>query len=264
MRFSVPKRLLAVALAVAGVAIAAPAAQAGQAPKTKPTIVLVHGAWADASGWNGVISRLRHDGYTVKAPANPLRGLASDAAYIRGVLNATSGPIVLVGHSYGGAVITNAATGDKDVKALVYVSAFVPDAGDTVLGLATKYEGSKLTPDATQAVPLPNGDLDVSIKPENFADVFSADLPRWQSDLLAVTQRPVAQSALLEPSGTPAWKSIRSWAVVSKADHAIPVAAQRFMTQRAHAKTTEVNASHAALISQPGTVTRVIETAARS
>ncbi|WP_379498338.1 alpha/beta hydrolase [Nonomuraea thailandensis] len=174
-----------------------------------------------------------------------------------------TGPIVLVGHSYGGAVVTNAAA-DPDVKALVYVSAFIPDQSETVFGLATENEGSKISPDTIKTVPLPSGDADVYLRPENFTDIFSADLPRSTSALLAVTQRPVTYSALNEPSGTPAWKTVPSWALVSRDDHAIPLQTQRFMTARAKSRTVEVTGSHAALISKPGTVASLVETAARA
>ncbi|GII59722.1 alpha/beta hydrolase [Planotetraspora thailandica] len=253
----------AVLVALTG-AIAAQPANATATHGAKPTIVLVHGAWADASSWSGVIARLRSDGYPVLAPANPLRGLASDAAYLDNLLATVDGPVVLVGHSYGGAVITNAAGADPDVKALVYVSAIIPDEGESVFGLATKYEGSEIGDNTITTVPLASGDADVYVKTENFADIFAADLPRSTSALLAVTQRPVTYGALTEPSGKPAWKTIPSWALISRDDHVIPLQAQRFMTARAKSHTVEVSASHAALISKPGAVTQVIETAARS
>ncbi|WP_327588397.1 alpha/beta hydrolase [Nonomuraea sp. NBC_00507] len=250
----------ALLVALSGALVAQPADATG----AKPTVVLVHGAWADASGWNGVVSQLRRDGYPVIAPANPLRGLASDVAYLNSLLATVDGPLVLVGHSYGGSVVTNAANADPDVKALVYVSAIIPDQGESVFGLAGRYEGSKINNDTIKTVPLASGDADVYLKTDNFADIFSADLPRSTSALLAVTQRPITFSALNDPSGTPAWKTVPSWALISRDDQAIPVQAQRFMTARAKSHTVEVPASHAALIIDPGAVTRLIETAARA
>ncbi|MFC0551252.1 alpha/beta fold hydrolase [Planotetraspora thailandica] len=253
----------AVLVALTG-AVAAQPANATDARGAKPTIVLVHGAWADASGWNGVITRLRNDGYRVLAPGNPLRGLASDAAYLKGLLATLDGPIVLVGHSYGGSVVTNAAGDDPDVKALVYVSAIIPDQGESVFDLSTKYAGSKIGDNTITTVPLASGDADVYVRTENFADIFSADLPRSTSALLVATQRPITYGALTEPSGKPAWKTVPSWALIPRDDQVIPLQAQRFMTARAKSHTVEVAGSHVAMISRPGTVTQLIETAARA
>ncbi|MGW0803274.1 alpha/beta fold hydrolase [Nonomuraea sp. NPDC002799] len=257
-------RLSTAALSLAALTLTATPAATAESTAALPTVVLVHGAWADASGWNGVIARLRSDGYPVLAPANPMRGLASDAAYLSSTLASVDGPIVLVGHSYGGSVATNAAGNDPDVKALVYVSAFIPDQGENAFDLANKYQGSKIGNDTIKTVPLPSGDADVYLKTENFSDIFAADLPRSTSAVLAITQRPVTYGALAEPSGTPAWKTIPSWALISRADQAIPLQAQRFMTARAKSRTVEVNGSHAALISHSGQVAQLIETAARA
>ncbi|MDP9846277.1 alpha/beta fold hydrolase [Streptosporangium lutulentum] len=258
------KTAFAAALVVLTGALAAQPANATAAHNAKPTVVLVHGAWADASGWNGVITRLRKDGYPVLAPANPLRGLASDAAYLKGLLATVDGPVILVGHSYGGSVVTNAAGADPDVKALVYVSAVIPDQGESVFDLSTKYAGSKIGDNTIKTVPLASGDADVYVKTEGFADIFSADLPRSTSALLAATQRPITYGALTEPSGAPAWKTIPSWALIPRDDQVIPLQAQRFMTARAKSHTVEVSGAHAVLISKPGTVTQLIETAARA
>ena len=171
----------------------------------KPTIVLEHGAWADGSSWSGVVTRLQKDGYTVDVPPNPLRGPDSDSAYLASYLATVPGPIVLVGHSYGGFVITNAATGDKNVKALVYVDAYIPAQGDTLNSLTAQFPGSQITPAALNFVPSPGGVTDVYIKPSLFRSILANDLPASQAAELAATQRPIAASALTEPSGPPAW-----------------------------------------------------------
>jgi pimeloyl-ACP methyl ester carboxylesterase len=229
----------------------------------KPTIVLEHGAWADGSSWSAVVTRLQKDGYTVDVPPNPLRGPDSDSAYLASYLATVPGPVVLVGHSYGGFVITNAATGDKNVKALVYVDAYIPAQGDTLNSLTSQFPGSQITPAALNFVPSPGGVTDVYIKPALFRSILASDLPASQAAELAATQRPIAATALTEVSGPPAWASIPSWAVIGTADHAIPPAAQEFMAARAHATVTKINASHLSLISHPDEVANVIEEAAR-
>ncbi|MGQ5640938.1 MULTISPECIES: alpha/beta fold hydrolase [unclassified Streptomyces] len=232
---------------------------------TKPTVVLVHGAFADASSWNGVVKRLEHDGYPVIAPADPLRGLADDSGYIHSVLASVRGPVILVGHSYGGAVISQAATGDPNVKALVYIAAFAPDKGESTLELSDKFPGSTLA-STLNSVPYPGSDgtpgTDLYIKADKFHDQFAADVPRSVTDLMAATQRPVAASALAEKATTTAWKAIPSWDLITTEDKNIPPAAQRFMAHRAHARTTEISASHAVSVSHPTAVTRIIEQAA--
>jgi pimeloyl-ACP methyl ester carboxylesterase len=230
----------------------------------KPTIVLEHGAWADGSSWSGVVTRLQKDGYTVDVPPNPLRGPDSDSAYLASYLATVTGPVVVVGHSYGGFVITNAATGDKNVKALVYVDAYIPAQGDTLNSLTAQFPGSQITPAALNFVSSPGGVTDVYIKPSLFRSILANDLPASQAAELAATQRPIAASALTEVSGPPAWTSIPSWDVIGTADHAIPPAAQEFMAARAHATVTKINASHLSLISHPAEVTNVIEEAARA
>jgi pimeloyl-ACP methyl ester carboxylesterase len=232
--------------------------------RVKPTVVLVHGAWADASSWDGVIRRLQADGYAVVAPANPLRSLTGDAAYISTVLKSIKGPIVLVGHSYGGAVITDAATGNPNVKALVYVDAFVPDQGESVLDLASKYPGSKL-PTAITEVPYSQGagqtGIDVYIKTASFRSAFAADVAASATELMAATQRPITLAALMQKSGPPAWKEIPSWYLIGRNDQAIPPTTQKFMAKRAHSHVVEINSSHASLVSHPQTVTKLILTA---
>ena len=235
---------------------------------TKPTVVLVHGGWADSSGWNGEITRLHKRGYHVIAPANPLRGLSSDAAYLRSVLQTIDGPIVLVGHSYGGAVISNAAVGVPNVKALVYIAAFAPDAGENLAGLVALNPGTHITPDALLERPYPLADggtgVDLYIKAEVFREAFAGDLPGGTTSLMAATQRPFSVAAFVEPSGTPAWKTVPSWYLVASDDHAIPPATQRFMADRAGSHTAEVAASHVPMMSQPVATTRLITAAADS
>lgn len=229
---------------------------------TKPTVVLVHGAFADASGWNGVAHRLIRDGYPVLAPANPLRSVSSDSAYLASILATLRGPVVLVAHSYGGMVITNAATGNTNVRALVYVAAFMPDRDETLLGLQTRYPGSQLNEAALDFRPYGDGLVDGYIKKEVFRDVFAGDVPRVTTDLMWASQRPADARTLGEPSGTPAWRTVPSWYLVARDDRVLPAAAQRFMAQRAHAQVREVSASHVAMISHSAAATDVIKRAA--
>jgi pimeloyl-ACP methyl ester carboxylesterase len=231
---------------------------------TKPTIVLVHGAWADAAGWNGVAERLQRQGFSVVAHANPLRGLATDSSYLSSVLDTIEGPVVIVGHSYGGAVLTNAATGHPDVKALVYVAAFAPDTGDTIGGLIGMNRGSLIGPDTLVTRPFPGG-ADGYIKPEAFREAFAGDVPEQAARLMAAEQRPASLGILGEVSdATPAWKTIPSWYMVATNDHTIPPATERFMAKRAGSTTVEVKSSHVAMISHPGAVTDLILTAVRA
>lgn len=228
----------------------------------KATVVLVHGAWADGSSWSRVTRRLQSDGYTVVVAANPLRGIASDSAYLAARLQTITGPIVLVGHSYGGAVITNAALGNSNVKALVYVNAFIPRAGDTMIGLAAETPGSMLSappPTVFDFVPL-GGDVDLYVKPGLFIDALANDLPKAKGGVLAASQRPLALGAANEPSGEPAWKTIPSWAVIGTRDNVIPPAEQRLMAgqDRANSKITEIKAGHLSMISHPVAVEKVI------
>jgi pimeloyl-ACP methyl ester carboxylesterase len=263
---------------VAFVALLAAAHSAGQvsassAPPTAdaaggPTIVLVHGAFADASSWNGVIAELLADGHDVIAPPNPLRGVASDAQYLSEFLATIEGPIVLVGHSYGGFVITNAATGDPDVEALVYIAAFAPDAGETVGGISASVPGSLLGAEALVIRPYTKADgtegADGYIAPDAYHDVFAADVDPALAAVLAVTQRPADLAILGEPSGDPAWATIPSFDLVATQDNVIPADAQRSMAERAGATTVEVDASHSVAVSQPGTVADFIVDAVTS
>jgi pimeloyl-ACP methyl ester carboxylesterase len=260
--------LLAAAVLAPSLASATTRAATVQGPK--PTIVLVHGAWADSSSWSGVIRRLQNDGYVVDAPPNPLRGLPYDASYLANFLSTISGPMVLVGHSYGGAVITNAATGNPNVKALVFVDAFAPAAGESISQLATAQPGSVLAGNPATVfnfAPYPGGppgDVDLYLKPDVFAQSFAGDLPAKQSAMLAAEQRPLAASAAAEPSGSPAWIAIPSWYVIGTADRVLPAAEQEFMATRAHSHVTRVDASHLAMVSHPDLVEDVIRDAAHA
>ena len=269
-------RLIIAALALAIVGLVIPLSQIASARTTnaaaaghgpKPTIVLVHGAWADTSSWDGVIQRLHADGYTVYAPPDPLQGLPHDSAYLADFLHSISGPIVLVGHSYGGAVITNAATGDRQVKALVYVDAFAPAQGQTLEQLLASHPGSCAVPANLKVVPYPGaptGAGEAYIKQSVFPGCMADGLPATEARVLGVTQLPIATIALTQKSGVPAWKTIPSWAVVGTADHAIPLALQLAMATRAHAHITKVDAPHLSMVSDPGTVTNVILQAVRA
>ncbi|BBH68067.1 alpha/beta hydrolase [Actinoplanes sp. OR16] len=241
------------------------AAGAHPRAEAKPTVVLVHGAFADSSGWNAVVQRLRRDGYPVVSAANPLRGVASDAASVRALVDSVSGPVVLVGHSYGGSVISQAATHDPDVKALVFIAAFAPETGETAAGLSGKFPGSTLGA-TLKEVPLPGGHTDLYIDPKLFPQQFAADVPAAEAKLYAIAQRPIDQAALTEPSSGPqAWHSIPSFTLISGADKNIPPAAQRFMAQRAHATVETVKgASHMVFVSHPAVTADFIERAART
>jgi pimeloyl-ACP methyl ester carboxylesterase len=257
---------LGIAAMLPGQAAASPNARLSRG--TKPTIVLVHGAWADASSWSAVVLRLQAAGYRVAAPPNPLRGLGADSTSMRAYLATISGPIVLVGHSYGGAVITDAATGNPNVKALVYVDAFAPDAGETLLDLVGAQPGSALAADPAtvfDAVPIPgtDGDADTYLKPTVFEHAFAQDLPARVAAQLAASQRPLAASTIAQPSGEPAWRSIPSWYLVGTADRVIPPAEQLAMAHRAGSHVTGIDASHASPISRPGAVVRLVVLADR-
>ena len=226
------------------------------------TVVLVHGAFADASGWNGVIAALQQRGHTVVAPPNPLRGLAADSAYIGGVLGQIDGPVLLVGHSYGGAVITNAAATAPNVLRLVYVAGFAPDEGEVLGAVASGSKDSVLN---SALVPrrYPTGQAgetatEFGIDPSQFHDTFAADLPADLTAVLAATQRPIAEAAFTDPSGPPAWKRLPCWAVVTSGDLTIGTDLVRRMAQRAGARIEELEGSHVIMISQPDAVTEVI------
>jgi pimeloyl-ACP methyl ester carboxylesterase len=230
-----------------------------------PTVVLVHGAFADSSSWNGVIERLQAQGVQVKAPANPLRGVVADSAYLAGFIEETPGPVIAVGHSYGGAVISNAAKQAKNVVGLVYVAAFAPDDGES-LGEATASSKDAVLGEALVPLHYPTGNggepaVEFAIDPAKFRDAFAADLPADQTAVMAATQRPVAELAFSERSGAPAWKDLPSWAVVATADRAAGTDVVRSMAERAGAEITEVDGSHVIMVSQPQPVTDVISKA---
>jgi pimeloyl-ACP methyl ester carboxylesterase len=259
--FPVTQAASAHAAPARAVPAAAAAPRSASDDGTKPSIVLVHGAWADSSSWDGVVSRLQAAGYTVYVPPNPLEGLTYDSATIRDFLDTISGPIILVGHSYGGAVITNAATGDPNVKALVYVDAFIPAQGQTVGQLVNAVPGTCTGEANLDLVPYPDapaGAVDAYIKQSVFASCMANGIPAAEAAQLAATQRPLTTLALTQPSGVPAWLTIPSWAVIGTADHAIPPAEQLAMAAAAHAHVTEVDAPHLSMITDPGVVTRVI------
>jgi len=234
----------------------------------KPTIVLVHGAWADGSSWVKVIERLEAAGHDVVAPPNTLRGVAADAAVIRSFTDAIDGQVILVGHSYGGFVITNAATGAANVKALVYVDAFIPDAGQAVGALVG--QESALAPalgdpaSVFKLVPIPGAPpnvVDTYLLPAVVRASFASDLTAEQAALISATQRPASLATVVEPSGPPSWKDIPAWAVIGTDDRIIPPASQRAMADHAGARITEVSASHLSMISHPDVVVDVIEQA---
>ena len=233
---------------------------------TKPTIVLVHGAFADSSGWNTVAGRLIGDGYPVIAFSNPLRGPTADAEYLRQFLSTLDGPLVLVGHSYGGAVITNAATGNPNVKSLVYVAAYAPAAGESVAAANALGGGHTDVIDHLVVRRFPGasaGDADAYIDPAFFPTLFAQDLPKSTARVLAATQRPGALAALLTPSGAPAWEDIPSWYLVARQDRIIPPEAERAMAARAGATTVEIDSSHVAMMSHPSAVVSLIKAASR-
>jgi pimeloyl-ACP methyl ester carboxylesterase len=229
---------------------------------SRPTVVLVHGAFADGSSWNGVIERLQAEGLQVTAPAIPLRGLSIDSAYIASYLDQIPGPVLAVGHSYGGAVITNAATNANNVLGLVYVSAFAPDEGEPLADIESNSKDSVLM---TALMPLqyPTGEghetaVEFAIDPEKFHDAFAADLPTEQAAVMAATQRPVSELAFSAPNGEPAWKKMPSWAVVATGDKAAGTDVVRSMAERAGATITEVEGSHVIMVSKPQVVADVI------
>ena len=228
----------------------------------RPTIVLVHGDWADGSSWTSVIKRLQDRGFTVVAPPNPLRGPAADAAYLASYLRTISGPIVLVAHSYGGFVATNAATGNTNVEALVYIDAFIPDEGETLGGL-TAGSGSCVDDSAFNAVPFDGGvDLYLRWEPNppypGFTECFANGVGPKTAAVLAAVQRPAALAQYGEPSGPPAWKTIASWSLIGTLDNVIPRALQEEMSTRAGARISRVRAGHLSLVTRPGDVTKVI------
>ncbi|MER5789851.1 alpha/beta hydrolase [Streptomyces sp. NPDC001980] len=238
----------------------------GDPGREKPTIVLLHGAFADASSWNGVVQRLQQNGYTVAAPANPLRGVAQDSAYLASFLKSVTGPIILVGHSYAGEVISQAAVGNDNVKALVYINAIMPDKGESQATLAAKFAPAPLTK-ALKQVPFRNGDgttgTDVYIQPDKLRQVFAADLPTSQTTVMAATQRPIAMSAFGDKLTGAAWRTKPVYALVGRQDRAINPALELFEAKRAKArKTVEIDSSHVSLVSHPQAVKDLIVNAA--
>ena len=258
---------LAVAAALPALLVLPGTTASGQprAASSKPTIVLEHGAWADGSSWQAVVQRLQKRGFTVLVPPDPLRGpvAGGDSAYLASYLAKIPGPIVLVGHSYGGMVITNAAVGNPNVKALVYVDAYIPDAGEPLGALTT---GSCLGVDTTKSfkpVPVPGGvDLYVQMAPNppyiGFDQCFANGVPPAEAAVLAVSQRPLSAAALGDPSGPPAWKTIPSWSLIGTQDRVIPPAQQQAMSSRANAHIETFDAGHLGLITRPGAVVRII------
>jgi pimeloyl-ACP methyl ester carboxylesterase len=227
-----------------------------------PTVVLVHGAFADASGWGGIIRELQADGVTVIAPPNPLRGISNDAVGVRALVSAIDGPVVLVGHSYGGAVISQASAGLSNVTALVYLAAFALDEGETILGVQEPFAPSLLAVNARPTsydAPGAAGGPDLSIDPAGFRETFCADVPVDLAAVLSATQRPAAAAALSEPAGRPGWKDITSWYLVSEQDRTINPDTERFMAQRMKATTESIDASHLAFVSQPVMVAQFIK-----
>ena len=227
------------------------------------TVVLVHGAFADSSSWNGVIERLQANGVQVIAAANPLRGISTDSAYVASVFDQIPGPVLAVGHSYGGAVISNAATRSQNVVGLVFVAAFAPDEGEKLIEVTGSSKdsvlGSALVP---RQYPTGSGTgTEFLIDPAKARDAFAADLTDVQAALIGTIQRPVADLAFGEPSGVPAWKTLPSWAVVATNDRAAGTDVVRAHAQRAGATVTEVDGSHVIMISQPQAVTDVIQAA---
>ena len=232
---------------------------------SKQTIVLVHGAYADSSSWNGSVNALRQAGHQVIAAANPLRGIESDAEYLSSVLKSIDGPIVLAGHSYGGVVMSHAADGNPNVTALVYVASFLAEPGETLAELVVKFPGAELGT-AAQPVPYPTTDggsaPELYIDQERFPELFCGDVDPDVAQQMAVTQRPLALAAFEAPATCAAWRSISSWMLAARQDLAVPAELSRWMAARANAHLVEIDASHAVTVSQPSAVTDLILEAA--
>ncbi|WP_330438107.1 alpha/beta hydrolase [Micromonospora sp. NBC_00821] len=281
MTLSFRRRLISVGVAIGALTLVGAGIGTAQASTSnalhsrpaavKPTVVLVHGAWADGSSWDKVAAKLQHDGYRVVTPPNLLTGVQNDAANLRAYLDTITGPIVLVGHSYGGMVITNAALGDKQVKALVYVDAYIPEQHDTVLSLTSAVPGSVFAAEASTVfdqVAIPGDDphnVNLYVKPSIFGKAFAdKSIPAKDVAVLAARQRPLAFNALVEESGEPAWHTIPSWSVIGKQDAVIPAAQQIAMSKRAKAHAIEINAPHLSMVTDAGAVTNQIEAAAKA
>jgi len=251
------------AIAIAAAAVLGSASGGVAQDAIKPTIVLVHGAFADSTGWGGVIDQLNKDGFPAVAASNPLRSVAGDAASVADLVKSIKGDVVLVGHSYGGLVITEAANGNSNVKALVYVAAFLPAPGESAFALSTKFPGSTLG-DALAPVPLASGGADLYIQSEKFHAQFAADVPESVTALMAATQRPVTQAALEDLTTVATWKDLPSYTIYGTLDKNIPAALQEFMADRAGVKKAVAieGGSHALMISHPAEVAALIEEAA--
>lgn len=259
------KRMISAAIVIGALAFGPLAATAAPAPSKKATtIVLVHGAFAGSSSWNPVISGLQAHGYTVIAAANPLRTVKTDADYVARIVSSIPGPVVLVGHSYGGEVISVAAYGAKNVKGLVFVAGFAPEAGESAASLGSKFPTGTLAPTLAPPIALAGGAQDLYIDQAKYWKQFAADVPKGEASQMAATQRPIAQSALGEPAGLPGWKAIPSYFIWGSADKNIPAALHSFMAKRAKGReAVEVKgASHVVMVSHPGEVTAMIERAA--
>lgn len=233
----------------------------------KPTVLLIHGAFADSSSWNMVVADLKRRGYPVVAIANPLRGVQKDAAYVRSFVDSVSGPVVMAAHSYGGVVMTEAAEGASNVKALVYVASISPDVGESAAALGAKFQGSPLF-EAIKSVPFTVGDgekgMDLYVDPDRYPEVFAGDVDTAAAELMAATQRPAAASAQQEGVTKTAWKTIPTWTLITTKDQGIPLELQRFVAGRAGSTMVEVESSHAVAVSHPGAVADIIDTAARA
>jgi pimeloyl-ACP methyl ester carboxylesterase len=255
-------KLIACALLIAAV-VFSPAAVA---QTDKPTVVLVHGAFAEASSWNGVVAILRKQGYPVVAVANPLRSVKSDAQYLSDIVDSIKAPVVLVGHSYGGLVIGEIASSGRNIKGLVFVAAFAAEIGETAAGLSGKFPGSSLGAALARPVTLTTGGKDLYIRQDKFHDQFAADVPEAEAALMAASQRPVTEAALNEPAGASAWKRIPSWFVYGDKDKNIPPTALAFMADRANSRKTIAvpGASHVVMVSHPDAVAELVLAAARS
>lgn len=250
-------------LILTAAAVLSPVAMAQSA---KPTIVLVHGAFAEASSWNGVVAILQKQGYPVVAVANPLRSVKTDARYLEDIVQSIKTPVVLVGHSYGGLVIGEVADTGRNIKALVFVAAFAAEVGETAAGLSVKFPGSSLGSALAPPVALSAGGNDLFIRQEKFHDQFAADVPEADAKLMAASQRPVTEAALNEPASATAWKQIPSWFIHGDQDKNIPLAALNFMAKRASSRETVVvpGASHVVMVSHPKAVADLIVEAAKA
>lgn len=256
---------VAVVTGIAAPAAAGPTATTGSGTP-KPTIVLVHGAFADSSGWNLVAPALEAGGYPVIAFSNPLRGIQFDSQYLRDFLTTVEGPVVLVGHSYGGELITNAATDNPNVKSLVYIAAYALAEGESVAAANGLGGGHSEVTEHLVIRPFPGAsenDADAYIDPAVFPELFAQDIPKVVAKTMAASQRPGSYASLVTPSGPPAWESIPSWYMVAKQDRIIPPEAERAMAERAGATTVEVNTSHVPMISKPLSVIALIKQAAK-